>query len=281
MTRRVIAGALGALVVSAAVAVAATPESGTVSKASPTLKWTGEVTGSYFNRVPILIGDLAGAPGDTVPCAQEGTTCDVFTLNVADSDDLVIGADAPDAEDSVTLRITKPDGEVVVSTGEVGGPGKPHKVKFPAAPVGEYTIEYFTFYTGTAAYTGIAELATPAPAPTEPGAAPPPPPTAPNPPPAVAFTIDAKVGKVSAKKANKTRKLSATVKPSRPVEKVVAQLRKGKTVVGSVTTGKFTGGKITLKLKKKLKKGAYTFVVEATDAAGTRVGKSIKVKVAK
>ena len=260
----------------AVAAFAADPEAGSVSKAQPKVDWKGALASGYANRIPVVAtGD------DSVPCAS-GVTCDLFTLDVKDSDDLTITADAPEGTSTggdssaaaITLRIRKPDGSVAVETGE-GTPAKPFTVKIKKAATGTYEIEYFNNFIDASEYFASATLGTPA-APAPPA----PPAPAPQPAPKEALSVSAKVGKASAKKLNKKRKLSATVTVSREVQSVTATLKKGSSTVGKGSLGAFSGSKkVTLKLSKKLKAGKYSLVLVASDGAGGSAASPVAVKV--
>lgn len=273
MTRihRIAAGAALAVAIPAA-AIAATPERGEVSSAKPKVKWAGEVTNSYFSRILVVQSD-----DDSVPC--DGSACDEFTLGVKNQADLQISADTPGGTgtgtDQVTLRIYKPDGSYTIFTGDSSSE-QPFKVKITNAATGDYRIQYWNNYVGTSGYNGAAELLVP---PVEtPGPGTTPPPGQPTP---TAFNVSVKTGKASAKKLNRSKKLVATVTTSREAS-IVATLKAGKKAVGKGTLAKLNGtGKVTLKLSKKLKKGTYSLAVQATDANGTKAGKTIKVKVSK
>jgi hypothetical protein len=282
----------GVLAAGASGAIAATPGDGTVSKDSPKVTWTGQVTTSYPNRVLLLLADLAGQ-SDSVPCGPQ--TCDSFKLKVADSDDLVLTADAPEGTSTdgssgsqVTLRITKPDGSKEIHTTEAAGasPEKPLVVKLKKAPAGDYTIEYFNYFYGPPVdYTATATLGAvkPPAAPAAPATGAAPAPAAPAAPAAQeGLTVTAKVGKASAKKLNKAKKLAATVTVSRAVKSLTATLKSGSKVVGKGSLGGFSGTKkVSLRLSKKLKAGKYTLVVAASDGAGTTSGSTVAFKLAK
>lgn len=301
-TPRLLATGVLLLGAGAAAAHAATPESGEVSKANPKVQWTGEVINSYANRIPVIITE-----DDSFPCLPQ--SCDMFTLNVKETDDLTLTADAPESTSTdgssgsqVTLRIRKPDGSVSVHTTEQAGasPEKPLVVKLKKAATGTYEIEYYNYYLATAGfipYTATATLGTPssAPAPVNQGAGEQPgttpstgqPGSQPEQPPAqqeIAVTV--KTGKLSARRIKKSRKLNATVSVSREVQKVTATLKKGKKVVGKGKLGRVQGAaKLTVKLAKKvarkLKKGTYALTVAATDNAGSSGVRTVKLKIRK
>jgi hypothetical protein len=259
----------------AGTAVAATPESGEVSKAAPKVQWTGQTTGSYFTRVPAAV-----TADDSVPC--EAPSCDTFALKVADSATLTVAADIVQPADNpgaVTIRIRKPDGSVVVGSSDADAvsEGKPFKMTIKNAPTGDYTVEYWNnFYDGPIDYTASAELAVPPPAIAPPTVAAP---AAPAPVEAIGLSVSAP--KVSARSLAKTRKLAAKVTVSRAVTAVTATLKKGAKKVGAGKLGATSGtAKLTVKTAKKLKPGRYSLVVNATDGT-TSTAKTVKVTVRK
>jgi len=277
---------LGGLTLAAALAgtaVAATPENGTVNETTPKIEWTGETTGGYATRMPTAVS------GSTeTPC--EAPSCDTFNLKVEKSANLTI-AESLDSESETaafTLRITKPDGEVIQTNSDPGAAsgGKFVKVVIKNAPTGDYVINHYDNST-VMSYKAFAELAlastAPAPTPATGGGSPlqPQPQTQPQPQSVEAIDLQVKVGKASAKKLAKARKLQASVTVSREVKSISAALKKGRKVVGKGSLGTTSGTKkLTLKLSKKLKKGTYTLAVVATDGS-TSTEKVIKVKVVK
>jgi hypothetical protein len=114
-----------------AVADAATPADGTVSKASPTVAWTGTLAES-------AIAYNAFNQGAPIPCAPP--TCDTFTLTVADEGgDLVLNI-KPSGDVATGFRITTPDGEQEFNGGDATA-AKGHTVTIKNAPKGEYTLD--------------------------------------------------------------------------------------------------------------------------------------------
>ena len=300
LSRRALCGILIAGGGLAGTAVAADPESGTVSAAAPKVTWKGAYSeGSYFVSRAMILEDGAGQNGQT-PCAQG---CDTFTLTVADSQDLTISANSPSEDaadpDQVVIRVKKPDDSYLTTVGESSAT-KPLVVKFKKAPVGEYVIDYSNNYADAGTYDGVAFLgsgtaptATPTPAPSGGGGGgQQPQPAGPLPGGSAGsgggqnIDISVKVGKQSARKLKKSRKLTATVTVSREVAKVSAFLRKGSKLVGSGRRGTTAGtAKLTVKLSKKaarkLRKGTYALAVVADDGKGTTATKTVKVKVRK
>jgi hypothetical protein len=264
-----------ALVASAAAvpAFAATPDKGTVSKAAPTVKWEGTATGYGFVPANILITTA----GEDPVC--EAPACDTFALTVADKDDLTVTA-AQRAHDNFTeLHIVRPDGTVAYVQ---SADSEPAKIKIKGAAAGDYKIEIMTNesaeqsgeYDADALLGAAAKpAATPAP-----GATPAPAPApAAQERPAAALTLTTKAA--SAKKARKSLKLA--IAASSPVTEVKAALKKGKKVVGTGALASLSGkGKITLKIKGKLKPGSYIFAMTAKDGARI-VGVTAKLKVKK
>lgn len=263
------------------VANAANPASGTISNASPSVKWDGEVTNSYAARIPVVVtGD------DSVPCSPPG--CDAFALKLADAGDLTVSGTAPggtstggdDAPAQATIRVRMPDGSVVIFTGDATE-DKPLTGKIKKAPAGDYDVEYWNnFINGPVAYVGTAMLGSaPAPVAPAPGATPAPTPAPGSPAPAAkqGLKISAKVGKTSARK----RKVIAKVKVSRQVKSLSAKLMKGRKTIGRAKAKNVKKSK-TLKIKaRKLRKGTYKLVLTADDGNGVKAAKTIKVKVRK
>lgn len=272
--RRLLGGLTIAGVVTGS-AVAATPESGTVSTSTPKVEWTGATTAGYATRMPTAVSGST----DT-PC--QAPSCETFTLTVADSANLTVAEsiDSDSESAAFTMRIIKPDGEVVQTDAAPGAAANKYvKVVIKNAPVGEYTIEHFDNSATTNSFKAYAELAVPAPAPVpvalpEPGGT--------TEVPAVqAIDLGVKVGKASAKKLKKSKKLPVTVTVSRAVQSVTAALKKGKKVVAKGSLGATSGTKkLNLKVAKKLKKGTYKLSVVATDGT-TAAEKVVKVKVTK
>jgi hypothetical protein len=273
---RVLCGILLAGGAFAGVAGAATPGEGTVSKAAPKVTWAGQTTGSYFTRVPTAV-----TADDSIPC--QAPSCDSFALTVGDSANLTVGADIDQPADNagaVTLRIRKPDGSVVVGSSDADAvsAGKPYKVQIKNAPTGVYTVEYWNnFYDGPIDYAGFAELAVPAaatPAPSTGGTTTTPPPAS-GPAPTQAIDLTVKGAKASGRKA------TATVTVSRQVSSLSATLKKGSKTLGSARRGTTSGTvKLAVKTKKKLKRGAYSLTVAASDGS-TATTKTVKVRVKK
>jgi hypothetical protein len=105
-----------------------------------------------------------------------------------------------------------------------------------------------------------------APAPVAPLAGAPAPPAATSASPAT-LGVKATVPKITAKKLNRARKL--TVSLSGTASKLVVTLRKGGKVVGSGRLASLKGsGRLTLKLRGKLKQGAYTLELAGDNAEG-------------
>lgn len=273
--------ALAAL--TAAVATAATPSSGKVSRDAPSVTWEGTlansaVTFNGFNN------------DDSIPCAPPA--CDTFALEVADGPanlELTVnlqrtgsGGESADAG----FRITDPDGKITWVSGP-SDPDKAFKHVIKGAKNGKYTIDTVDSFVGTqGTYLAKATLLIPGAStvtPTKP--ADPPANTQPGPsqPAQPLPTLKLKVAKSSAKKLSKSRKLSVSLTSSAPLTKIVGQFRKGKTTVGKGKLAKLDStGKLTLKLaKKKLKAGSYKLTVQGLDAQNRTVTGTATVKVKK
>ena len=254
----------------AAPALAADPESGSVSFAAPEVKWSGVSTGGFVTTFSQI---FINAAGEQQPCAAP--SCDTFTLEVKDSADLNVEVES--ASTITYLQVEKPDGTVVYNDGiEVEGEEDDPvtKLKIKKAPVGTYLVQAAVNSPAEEPYTGRATLVTPPPAvaPVAPPVAAPP--TAARPAPA---TLSAKAGRLSARKLAKSRKLPLTLSTTAPVTGVrVVLASRGK----AVATGKLaslSGSKrFTLKLRRKLEPGRYALVLEAAGAAGTKT--TLKVR---
>jgi hypothetical protein len=250
------------------VAIASEPSSGKVSAASPQVKWTGTLTQPYAGGyVPFFVDSSAGTP-----C--QAPSCDRFELEVTDGpanlDFLLTMTSIEGGFD--TIRIIKPDGSVVYVADQADGP---LKTRIKAAPNGKYMVDVTSGSKTQATYEASATLAVagaPAPAAT-PAPAPLPSPMAPAP---VALTVTAPKS-ASAKKLNKARKLVLTVNTNHDAA-VRATFKRGRKVLGT-GGGRVNGtGKVVLKLKGKLKAGAHTILVSASDGT-SQVNRTLKLKL--
>jgi hypothetical protein len=267
---RPLLAALLALAVLSAGALAADPPSGKVSKDAPTVTWTGELTVPYLTYIQMFV-----ANGEGTAC--DAPSCDRFTLDVTDGPaDLTVKHSVTNPLDGgiKMMRIVKPDGSIVWATDDTAD--QPQTMKIKAAPNGQYFVDITNGSKTQASYEASATLAVAAPA-----AAAPPTPAAPGAPAAAAtpLTLSAKAGAVSARKASKSRKVVVSVTTNRAAA-VKATLLKGKKAVGSGSLTRVEGtAKLTLKVKK-LKPGAHTLVLEATDGQ-SQARSTIKLKVRK
>lgn len=254
-----------------AVAIAADPPNGKVSKDAPQVKWTGSLTQPYGGGyVPFFATE---GSADT-PC--QAPSCDRFELEVADGPaNLDFQLTMTSIEGGFdTIRIIKPDGEVVYV---VDQEDSPLKTRIKNAPNGKYLVDVTSGSKTQAEYEAVATLAVAgapaAPAPTTTPVPVTPPSTDPAP-----VGVTATAPKVSARRANKSRKIVLTVNTSRDAA-VRAELKRGKKTVAA-GGGRVNGtGKVTMKVKGKLRPGAHTLLVTASD--GQTVGKStrrLKVK---
>jgi hypothetical protein len=261
------------LAVAAVPAMAAEPGEGTVSAASPKISWSGQSVNGGATTIPAV------ANGGAEACVPP--SCDTFNLTVKDTYDLTVAADAPDTGGFLMIQIVKPDGEKVYSGGAEGDTG--NKVRVKKAPAGDYQIQIAANALQPVDYNATAELAVAANTPvTPPPAATPAPTPAPaGPAPAAAAEPSANLGlktrSLSAKRAKKAPKLVVTA--DREVTEVVAQIRKGKKVLGKAKLAKLSGtGTVKFKLRKALKKGKYTFTIAAKQGTKT-VGLTTKLTV--
>ena len=275
---------LGALLaLTTAIATAATPSSGKVSKDAPSVEWTGTLAQSAasFNAIN---------NNNSAPCAPP--SCDTFALEVADGPanlELTInlgrtGSDGTDAD--AGFRITDPAGNVTFVSGP-SNPERAFKTVIKNAKSGAYTLDIVDSFVGAPGdYKAKATLLIPgasavAPPPTNQPAQPQQPgpaqPGSPGP------TLTAKAGKASARKLAKARKLAVKLTTTAPLTKLAAVMRKGKKAVGKGSLASLqSSGKITVKLpKKKLKPGSYKITVQGLDAQGRTVSAVASVKVAR
>jgi methionine-rich copper-binding protein CopC len=263
-------------------ATAATPESGTVSASSPTVKWEGEAAGYGVFPTNLL---LTTAGQEPAPC--EAPYCDVFALKVADKADLNLIAAQRAANNFTEMHVVKPDGEKLFAQ---SGTGDAVRIKIKGAAPGDYTIEVMTNesvdeggkYDASAtlgAATGqpgsSAPPADPAPSPLTPRPSEPSSGSGPGASPEPAATLGLKTKAVSAKK----KKLKLAVTSSKPVKNLKLVIKKGKKVVAKGGLKSLASkGTVKLKLKKKLKKGSYVVAMTADDG-GRAVGLTTKLKV--
>ena len=231
------------------------PSSGKVSRSSPKVTWTGAVTGfaawQLYNQGMGMCED---------------PSCDTFTLEVADGP-ANLALRVKSADSNIFLEVVRPDGKTEL----FGGASMDVKATIKNAPNGTYTLNIAQNEQTQGAHEGTAELLLPS-------AAPPPAPaptvTAPAP-----AQLTVKGGKVSARRA---RKVAATVSTSAPVTALKAVLKRGSKTVATGSLARLEGtGKVTLKVKGRLKPGTHVLKVTATDSAGRAVAASTKLRVSK
>lgn len=259
----------GALAAAAVPAIAATPESGEVSAASPKVEWKGNAGGYLFT-----VGTDANEGYPDCP----PSLCDEFALTVKDQADLTVSVTTDDGTGFTTMEVEDPDGNVSYNGGADGQDTT--VVKLKKAKPGAYVVRASTNNPPGAgdAYSAFASLAVAAPpaapAPSEPAA---PAPSQPGAQPSSAPTITVKAGRLSARKAKK--KLTIGLSSDGRVSGLVATLKKGSRKVGSGKLAELNGaGRIALKVKR-LKKGSYTFDVRGKSDAGNVVGTRVKLKI--
>jgi len=250
--------ALVALVLLAAVAPvapAADPESGTVSRSSPKVTWTGQVT-SFQSWQLYNQGQHR--------CLQP--SCDTFTLEVAEAGgNLALTVASQDSPSYV--EVVKPDG-----SSQLFGSAETVKGTIKNAPSGSYTIHVAQNESTQATHQGTAELSFPSatpPAPAAPGGEPPPQAEPP------ATTL-----KVLTSKARRGRKLSIALQTSAPLSDVRATLLRGSRTVAAGRLGSLRDrGKIAVKAARALKRGRYVLRVTAKDEHGRDVGASRRISL--
>lgn len=275
------------------IALAAEPESGTISPAAPSVKWSGELTAPYFVWLQWFRNNGEGE------CTSPA--CDSFALEVAGGPanvTLKMEASSPDSGSFESIRVVKPDGSIAYFNNTETADAET-KLLLKNAVNGKYSVDISTGAKGPATYEASAEMAGGA-APTGGGGAtqPPPPSTTPapstggpqdpggqqgtQPAPAEDFELTVKAPKIKARKARKGAKVKATVTVSREVESLTATLKKRKKKVGAGKLGRFSGTrKVTIKLSKKLKAGGYALTVAARNSRGVVVTRTVAVKVKK
>jgi hypothetical protein len=254
------------------VAQAADPGSGKVSAASPTVAWKGQVLDS---------GVTSNAWGQDPTFECNAPACDRFTLEVADSANLVIRLkgfqeNTAGGDPGCSIRVVSPDGQSKLNSGNCG-PKTEMKVTIKNAAKGTYQVDVADSHVVgqpedyeasatlvvTPAVGTPGPVATPAPAPSTPAA-----------------TLTAKVAAQSAKKLKKAKKFTVTLTTSAPLTGVNALLIKAKKQVGGGKLARLEGtGKLVVKLKKALKKGTYDLAVGGRDAQGRNVLASARLKV--
>jgi hypothetical protein len=251
------------LVLAATPAVAADPENGKVSRATPKASWTGKIT-SFQSFTTYNAGQ-----GRCV-----SPSCDTFTLEVADGPaPLKLTVESGDS--AVIFEVVKPDGEK-----EQFGDATAMKVTgtIKNAANGTYTINVAQNEQTEATHKGTAELVFPAKPSTPPPATIPPPATTPTPAEQPASTAPPTIS-LGARKLKK-KVLPISISSSAPVSEVAATLKRGgKTVAKGSLERVESNGLIKLKFKSKPRRGRYTLKVTGLDDQGRSVTKSLRVKI--
>jgi hypothetical protein len=236
------------LALPASPALAAEPESGTVSRSQPKVTWTGAITS--FQSWQLYNQGI----NECLPLS-----CDTFTLELADGPaPLRISVESDDS--AIMVEVVQPNGESVVFSGETKAQGT-----LKDAANGSYTINVAQNEQTQAEHTGTAELLFPQPEPPAPPAAGAPPAAAPAP----TITIGRTV-----------RRGRLTVGTSAPLTDVVVTLAKGRRVVARARVARLEGER-AVRLRGRLKRGRYLARVTGRDAEGRTVMRTLKVKVAR
>lgn len=243
-------------------ATATTPSSGKVSKDTPKVTWTGQVTG---------FASWQGYNQGQSAC--NNPSCDTFALEVADGPaNLTLRVKSDDS--TIFLEVIKPDG----SSELFGGASQDVKATLKNAANGAYTLNIAQNESTQGGHEGTAELALASAAP-GPSGAPSPAPTPTPAPDQAKPSVSIKVGKVSARKA---RKISVRLATSSPLKAVQLSLLRGRKTVARAALSELAGSKsLTLRVKGRLKKGTHKLRLLARDSAGRRVTKTVKVRVAR
>ena len=266
------------------IALAADPESGTLSPGGK-VSWTGEVTGTYAVWLQWFQQEGEGECSDPA--------CDSFALEVTGGPanvTLNLAASSPDPSQEA-IRVVKPDGSIAYFN---NAEDTDTKLVLKNAPNGKYSVDIATGSKTQATYEASAEMAAAGAATPPPGSGgsatqqqqptpattPVPNPGTPQPSSAEDFKLEVKASKIKARKARTGAKVKFRVTVDREVESLTAVLKKGKKKVGAGKLGRFNGTKtVAVKLSKKLKKGRYAVTVAARDARGVVVRRTVAVKV--
>ena len=245
-------------------AQAADPPQGTVSTAAPRAQWSGTLTqgaASYnaFNSDP------------DAPCTSP--SCDSFALTLADGGPLTLTC-ALDRTASCGLRIRFPDGSTSFSGG-IASRDKPYAIRIESASKGAYRVDITDSVAGgPGGYAATATLGDPpGPGPT----ASPTPPTTPQPP---APTV-ARLRIVTRRATAGPRRLRVRLRSSAPVDGIRVALRKGSRQLAFRARGRMvSSARVTLRLKRPLRRGRYRLVATATDEYGNPVsaGRTLRVR---
>jgi len=286
MRTRSIAAALAALTAVAAVpALAADPESGSISTAAPKVTWGGDTTAGFGTTFGQIFLHLAG---QEQPC--QSPSCDEFALDVKDAGDITFSVTAETSTISY-LQVIKPDGSSVFADGldPEGQPDNATVIKIKKAPAGAYKVQTAQNNLTVDTYTAFAMLggATAPSQQTQPG--PPNPPSPTDPPPASTTpppssqpqpaTLSIKAGKPSARKLRRARRLAVRVSTTEPVTDVRVVLARGGKAVGKGALARLDkAATIKLKVGRKIKPGKYSLTVAAKQGARS-VGARIKLRI--
>lgn len=269
------------------VAVAATPDSGTVSNAEPLVEWGGTTTSGA-----LILNAWETDPTTPCPPTQGNGPCDSYTLTIGDKGTVdVVGKPLGRPDDgstpSIGVRVEKPDGSYAYTSGEGEA-----KLALENADKGEYVVTVADAFIccGPQDYQASAAMRGAAPAgggeQTPPAQDPPAqnPPSGSQPAPQQQsrpsttpsdFTLTAKAPKVR----GKARSFKVGVSTSRSVERVAVTLKKGAKTVGSGSLAPFPGkASVKVKASRKLAKGSYKLVVVGRDG-GVTVARTLSLKV--
>jgi hypothetical protein len=277
-----LAAVLVAVVAAAPPARAADPAGGTVSPASPVIKWSGVANGFGENTVN---SNSTGAGG---PFVCQAPFCDTFTLDFQATDTLTVVAKALQSGTAFTeVMITAPDGtgyynygtqesaETTMAVAATPGTyviGVSCGVCVYGAIPGEYNASARVGKAPVKGQPSPTPSPEPAPQPSEPpaAAAPPEPPA-----PAVEPTLTILTTKVSAR-----RRLRVAVRAGGPLARLDAILFKGRRIVGKSKLARLDGnGRVTFKLRRAPRLGRYTVRVTGRSARGTLVSAQAPLRI--
>ena len=281
--RRVALIALSASAALSGVAVAATPDSGTIGTSAPKVSWEGtsQSSGIFYN---------AWTEDPSIEC--EAPACDKFNLTVADGGYTVqltyniLTTNADGSDPGAGIRVRFPDGSYQYTQGNASEKNA-MKLRLKAAKAGDYEIALVAShvccgddpYKASAEILELASAPAPAPAPGPQPAAPQQP--APQP---AAPQLTVSPTKASAKKIARAKRYTVKVSTTAPLTGVTGALLKGNKALATAKLARLQGSaNLVLRLarKAKVKAGTHTVRVSGTDEQGRKVTTTVKVRVAR
>ena len=278
---RLVGGLAAAGLLMTSMAVAAEPESGSVSKTAPKTEWKGTLqnSGVFYN---------AWAEDPSMECSPPA--CDTYALKVVDGGHNLTLTKNNSAQNTAGgdpgcgINVTFPDGTYQYTQGSCG-PKTTLTVKLKNVKPGDYVVRVAISHVccSQSEYKASAFIPEFLAGPPAPAPAPAPAPSGPQSAPDAAPQLTIKASNASARKLTKRRRYAITATTSAPLNAVTAKLLKGKKAIGTAKLTRLEGTKkLTLKLaKRKVKKGKYTVTVSGTDDSGRVVTAAKKIRVKK